>query len=381
MSEKFRILQITTGTTWSGGQEQVYQLSKGLAEKGHEVTVICPPGSSLGDKLEKIHIPVERIPMRKEWDFLAVPQIIRVLVQRKVDLINAHRPTAHMLAWIATFFRKTRAFIVTRRVALPIKNPLSAKFKYRFRVSKIIAVSQSVKQVLIDSGIPSTQIEVIYSGTDLARFNPAQVDGTSFRKNLGLDLSQPLIGAIGNHSSHNFRGYSYFLEAAARILQVAPRARFILIGRGTNSQELLALSKKLHLDPHLSFLGFREDIPEALAALDILVNPALTEGFSGVIREAMAMRKPVVATRVGGNRELIQDGINGFLVPPADAHSLAEKILYLLNHKDLALNMGNQGHALVEEKFSIQKMVENTERLYEQVLQNTDNPSNACSLL
>jgi glycosyltransferase involved in cell wall biosynthesis len=143
-----------------------------------------------------------------------------------------------------------------------------------------------------------------------------------------------------------------------------------LIGRGTNSEELLALSKKLHLGSHFSFLGFREDIPEALAAMDILVNPALTEGFSGVIREAMAMRKPVVATRVGGNLELVQDGINGFLVPPADAHSLAEKILYLLDHKDLALSMGDHGHLLVKEKFSIQKMIENTEQLYYQVLQN-----------
>lgn len=370
MLEKLRILQITTGTAWSGGQEQVYQLSKGLVERGHKVTVICPPGSSLASKLEKINIPVERIPMRKELDLFAVPRIIQVLIRGNMDLINAHRPTAHMLVWIATLFRKTRAFIVTRRVALPIKNPLSAKFKYSFRVSKIIAVSQSVKQVLIDSGIPPTHIEVIYSGTDLARFDPTRVDGTSFRKNLGLDLSQPLIGAIGNHSSHNFRGYPYFLEAAARVLQVAPQTKFILIGQGTNSEELLALSKRLHLDRHLSFLGFREDIPEALAAMDILVNPALTEGFSGVIREAMAMKKPVIATRVGGNRELIQDGINGFLVPPADAHNLAEKILYLLNHKDLALSMGDHGHLLVKEKFSIQKMIENTEQLYYQVLQN-----------
>lgn len=370
LAKKLSILHVTTGVTWSGGQEQVYQLSKELARKGHEITLICPPGSSLGNKLEKMSIPVERIRMRGEWDFLAIPQIIKVMARKNFDLVNVHRPTAHMLAWLAAMLKKIPALVVTRRVALPIKNPLSAKLKYTFKVSKIIAVSHSVKQVLVNSGVPSTKIEVIYSGTDLERFNPIRVDGTSFRQALGLDLSLPLVGAIGNHSPQNFRGYNHFLEAAAKVIKVAPHARFILVGEGTFCEELLVLSKKLHLENHLLFLGFQENIPEILAAMDILVSSAFTDGCSGVIREAMAMKKPVVATQIDGNRELIQDGINGLLVPPADSDLLAEKIIYLLDHKDLALNMGDKGRLVIEKRFSVPQMVEKTEWLYYQVIQN-----------
>jgi len=368
-TRRLNILQITTGTTWSGGQEQVYQLSKGLVQKGHEITLICPPGSSLGDKLEKMNLPVERIQMRGELDFLAIPQIIKVMAQKNFDLVNAHRPTAHMLAWIASILKGIPTFIVTRRVALPIRNPLSAKLKYTFKVSKIIAVSQSVRQVLINSGVPPARIEVIYSGTDLERFSPLRIDGASFRQALGLDPSLPLVGAIGNHSPQNLRGYNYFLRAAAEVIKAVPHARFIVVGEGTSCKELLTLSKNMGLANHLLFLGFRENVPELLAAIDLLVSAALTDGFSGVIREAMAMKKPVVATQVDGNRELIQDGINGLLVPPADANALAEKIIYLLKHRDLALDMGSKGRSVVERSFSVQQMVENTERLYYEMVE------------
>jgi glycosyltransferase involved in cell wall biosynthesis len=364
------ILQVTTGTTWSGGQEQIYQLSKGLAQKGHLVTVISPPGSILGNKLEKINIPVEQIRMKSELDFLAIPQILKVLSRKDFDLINVHRPTAHMLAWVAAILKRIPVFIVTRRVAHPIRNPLSAKIKYTFKVSKVIAVSQDIRQVLIQSGVHPSHIEVIHSGTDLERFDPTRVNRITFRQTLGLSASQPLVGVVGNHSSQNFRGHTYFLESAAKVIRSIPGAQFVIIGHGTLSEDLFALREKLQLAKHLCILGFREDIPEVLAGLDLLVNPAVTEGFSGIIREAMAMKKPVLATQVGGNPELIEDGINGLLIPPADSNQLAEKIIYLLNHRDLALDMANRGRALIEKKFSIQRMVENTEQLYDQVIQN-----------
>jgi glycosyltransferase involved in cell wall biosynthesis len=147
-----------------------------------------------------------------------------------------------------------------------------------------------------------------------------------------------------------------------------PDVRFLIIGDGGLKKQLMDLSSNLGVSKNVMFLGFRSDIPELLSVMDVLVLASLREGFSNAILEAMAAMKPVVATNVGGNPEVIIDGVTGLIVPPKDPHSMAQAILNLLQNEDLAQQMGEAGRRRVENHFTIDVITQKYIQLYDSLL-------------
>jgi glycosyltransferase involved in cell wall biosynthesis len=160
------------------------------------------------------------------------------------------------------------------------------------------------------------------------------------------------------------KGHRYFVEAAKALSDRFTEAAFVLVGDGPLRKRVEQMADELGLKKRVRFLGKRNDVPAILAGLDIAVLSSTSEGLSNVILESMAAGRPVVATDAGGSSELVSNGVNGYLVPPADSRAMAEAIERLLRNPREAIEMGRMGKSMVQDKFSQKHMVENYEKLY-----------------
>ena len=369
VNRSLRILQINSGDGWSGGQYQVLLLSKGLAERGHQVVVVTPPRSALAEKASKEGLVVETVPMRGQWDLSAVFRLREIMKRHRIEILNTHKPKPHTLALMAASTMRVPVVVATRRVSFPLRRHPFRWLKWVAGVDKIIAVAKSVEESLIQSGVPSQKVVTIYGAIDLKRFRPAAPD-PALRKELGIDEQTWVVGKVA--ACRPWKGYGVFLDAASIILKEEPRVRFLAIGETSGYfNEMQAQARRLAIEKQVTFTGFRDDVERFYPLMNLSVNCATAgEGLPGVLRESLAMEIPVVATDVGGNREVVMDGRTGRLIPPNDPVALAQAILGLLRDSDTARRLGRQGRSLVEERFSIEAMVTQTEALYQSLLRN-----------
>lgn len=361
-----RVLEITDSVGWSGGAQQTLFLCEGLNKKGHEVILACCKDSDIEKRAREKRIKIETLKMHQEYDIAAIFKLKKIIEKYNIEIVHAHHPKAHALGLAASFITGVPVFIYTRRVIFPIRRGVFSQLKYKSkRINKIVAVSEGVKKILVEYGLAPDRIEVIYGGIDLREILP-RFNGQMVRKEFNIADDESLVALIGNFSY--YKGHTFFLEAIPLILRKMPKTKFILVGRDTDAEELRDLVDKLNIKQNTILAGFRTDIPEILAAAELTVNASLQEALAGTIRESLAMGKPVVATLVGGNPEMIKHKETGLLVPPEDAQALADGVITLLADKQLAKEMGLKGHQLVEEKFSVENMVNKTEELYAQLL-------------
>jgi glycosyltransferase involved in cell wall biosynthesis len=214
--------------------------------------------------------------------------------------------------------------------------------------------------------VPAAKIHVIYSGTDTARFHPG-VDRQRIRTELGLSPDHYLITQIGIRS---WKGNDDTLEALRLIAEQVPRARLLFVGANARKKEILRKKAATRgLTDRVSVLLYREDVPEILAASDVCVDASYAGlGITGTLREALAVETAVIGTDLEGNPELIEDGETGLLVPPRNPEALANALLRLIEHPDLAKAIAHAGRERVVATFSQEVKVLRTEALYRRLL-------------
>jgi len=228
--------------------------------------------------------------------------------------------------------------------------------------TRIIAVSEAVKtHVVHRQHIRPSRITTIYNGVDPGRYD-IHIDVPAKKGELGLRKDCLTIGVCGRLVA--VKGYDVFLKAARNVLRHRHRIQFLIVGEGVLRNELETLAQDLEIDAHVVFSGFRADIPEVLAIMDIYVMPSLNEGLPMNLLEAMAAAKPVIATHVGGIPEVLDKKGIGIMIPPNDCDMLADSILMLLENQEMRYEMGRKGRARVIERFHVEDMVEAYERLY-----------------
>jgi glycosyltransferase involved in cell wall biosynthesis len=256
--------------------------------------------------------------------------------------------------------------VVSSRRDMGFKNKRRHIWAYRLVnpfVTRIIVNSQAVRfSVNVQQNVPSKKMVTIYNGVNLRTFDPITVSNDKLKEQLGLPCHAPVVGMIAN--LHPIKGYPDFLSAARSVINEICNTHFLIVGNGELRARLERAATDLGIKDNIHFLGERSDIPEILSIIDISVLSSLSEGFSNTILESMAMEKPVIATKVGGNPEAIVHGVNGFLVKPGASKDLGDAILKLLNEKDLAHSMGRYGRETVEKRFSQEKMIEKILGLY-----------------
>jgi glycosyltransferase involved in cell wall biosynthesis len=234
--------------------------------------------------------------------------------------------------------------------------------------TKIVVVSEYLKKDLIRiARFPPRKLKTIYNGVDWKRYNLPS-DSMTKRKELNINPEEKVVGMVAN--LRPAKGYEYFIRAAAIIAKNIPKVKFLIIGEEEDKLKK-RITKEINafgLSDKVILLGFREDVPELLRILDVFALSSVSEGLSIATIEAMAAGVPVVVTKSGGPQEVVVEGKTGFLVPPKDEKSLAEKALLLLKSARLATSMGKDAQARVRLKFSIDTMIRNYQRVYQECL-------------
>ncbi len=352
-----RILQVDTEMLWRGGQQQVLLLAQGLAQhprfRGEAITV-CQPGSALAGRLAAAGLSRRELAVGSPWSPLAAWRLRRLVGELGVDIVHAHASHAHNLAALATIASPDH-LVVTRRVDFAPKGA----WKYR-RCTRVVVISQAIAGILRTAGVAPERIEVIASGIDPARF--AGADRARGRAALGLaegDLAVLCVAALEDHKDH-----ATLLSAWERLAGAHPRAHLLLAGEGDLRASLEARAAVL---PRVRLLGFRDDIPDLLAAADAFTLTSHLEGLGTAVMDAMCCALPVLATRAGGIPELIEDGVDGLLAPVGDAAAVAGQLARILAEPALRTRLGEAARATAARRFLASAMVDAYVDLYDRI--------------
>jgi len=279
-----------------------------------------------------------------------------------VEVIHAHKGGGRTLALLARLLGPRPPLVVNRGVSFRLS--VGGRFVDRSpMIAAVVAVCEAIKTDLVAQGMPRDKIEVVYSATDTRRFDPARVSGDGIRSELGLPRAAPLVTQIGVRET---KGNAEVIQAFAAVQRERREARLLLVGaRPEKRPPLETRIAALGLGGAVTVWGYRDDVPEILAASDVCVDASpVGLGITGSLRESLAMGTPVVASDAVGNPELVLHERTGLLVPSRDPAALAAGVLRLLGDPGWARTLGEAGRARVQERFSIDAKVERLEALY-----------------
>ena len=353
------ILQIVSASRTGGVERHVVVLSEMLRRRGHNVTTVCPPGEWLPGQLRNAGVPVEEIVMRgRESCKIArlLPQITR---DHNIDLIHSHLTRA-------TYF----GFLTGRLTHVPVVSSvhvMTRDFVYRrlFRKpgSRIITVSEYLRESLLHQGVPAARVRTIHNGTDFCSPARPRQDVLTVHSEWSVPQDAELIGLFAR--MEEFKGPFVLTQAARRIVEARPRAYLFFVGpiEPNVQQELSEIADADGVVDRLRFTGPRNDVRRLMSAMDVVTLPSRYEACSMAILEAMALGKPVVATRAGGNPELIDDGVTGLLIERSP-DALACAIIQLLSDPRRRAQMGEAAGQRAQTSFSADVMVSQIENLY-----------------
>jgi len=361
-----RILEIyPKGDFFTGAAMQLRDLARGLAARGHDVTVVTPPSETWSARCREAGLAHVAIPMRRPYDPRAAWRLAQLIRRERIQIVHAHKGRARTLTLLAGLMGARPLLVLNRGVSFRIGRLRRVGYTSR-RVHAVVAVCRSIKDGLVASGVPAGKIEVIYSGTDLERFHPG-ADGAAVRRELGLRAEHALITQIGVRS---WRGWRDLLEAMTRVAPRLPHARLLFVGAPPpRVAEIADEARTRGLGDRVLVLGHRDDVPQILAAADVVVDASYAGlGITGSIREALACERPVVATSVEGMPELVLDGETGLLVPPRTPDALAEALVRMLGDPTAAQAMARAGRKRVEAHFSLRAKLDATETLYRRLV-------------
>jgi len=363
-------LQLVSSSRTSGAEKHVAVLSERLRQRGHNVTAVCPHGDWLPQQLRTAQINTIEMDMRGVRAFATPLNLAKYVREHGVDIIHAH------------LTRATYYALVTGRIAhLPLVTSVHCRshdvaYRYLFPRdnSKIVSVSDFIRNGLLRKGVAEERIRTIYNGTEFLTDESGSaetaVDDMSalpVRAELSLPADAELIGLIGRVDE--FKGHLVLARAVQAIVQARPRAYFVLVGPAIPEiqKSMWEITSAAGVADRLRFTGVRNDVKRLMSEMDLLTLPSRYEACSMSIIEGMAMGKPVIATRAGGNPELIEHGITGMLIErtPED---LANAVVGLLADQDRLQTMGAAAKTRAVERFSARVMVDNIEKLYQEIL-------------
>jgi len=362
----------------AGAEKQLYLLASSLNRgKFRPIIIQLSPDNSfqvasgnLGG-LELLHLPTSRL-----YGLNGLRQInhlLSVTRNKKIDIVHTFFEKAEVMGWLAARLSGIPVWITSRRdLGFKRKRIYDKIFRLTSKdCKKCVANCNAVReQAIQQENLPPGKIEVIYNGLDLSEYQQT-LKNESLREELGVVNGVPLVGLIANFN-FEIKGHIYFLGSAKKILEKVPNAKFVLVGDGPLKPRYEEVAQELNIKKDVYFLGKRTDVPAIISSLDVSVLSSTNEGFSNVIMESMAAGKPVVATNVGGSKEMIKDGITGYLVPPADSNAMANAIMDLLKSPEKAVAMGGMGRKVVQERFTVETMVKKYEELYFSLLKDRD---------
>lgn len=365
-----RVLHIDTERTWRGGEAQVFGLASRLPSDEFQSVIACPRKSALLEKSEAIGLPILPLTGISEFSPRMLGHLVYGIRHFSVDLIHVHTSHGLIVADCARrFFRKQIPIVYSRRTDFHLRTRFLnlSRLKYSVCADRILTVSQAIRKVLIQDGLPESRIQTIYSGIDVETFH-AGLHRDAVRESLGIGPNVKVVGMVGALVDH--KDPMVFLRAATHVCSKMQDVIFILVGAGRLWDTLQTAHTEMALHEKFRMTGFQQDVRGLLDAFDVFCMTSREEGLCTSILDAMAMRLPVVATRAGGIPEAVEDSVTGHLVQIGDHKAVADRIETLLNNPKDAQRMGNAGRERVESLFDINQTARSTAMVYRELLKN-----------
>jgi glycosyltransferase involved in cell wall biosynthesis len=391
-SERPRVLHLVTSFEAGGTERQFVELLKRLDRKRYDVRLAALRVE--GPFYEEIAADFPAIPEFRLTSFYnrnALRQLNRLqslLKRERIHILHTHGFYDSLFGSVAGRLSGIRVIASQRHLQLSSRRAHDWGTRVIHHLAhRIIVNSEAIRDCIIQrSRTPAGKIVVIHNGLCEANQEHAGHRATQIigqvtedssaegrrlsRKALCAELCLPeqvkIIGMVARLVA--VKGHQYFLEAAAQVAREDASLHFVLIGDGPLRSELENQSRQLGIAERVHFLGDRKDARQLVAAFDVAALTSLSEGLPNSVMEAMSAAVPVIATRVGGTTELINDGETGFLIPPANSEALAERLRFVLRHETLCRIIAAKGRELITQQFSLRRMVESVENLYEEMM-------------
>ena len=335
-----RVLEMITPSRIGGAEMSLLSTVRALEASGDEVTVFCPSGRPIVNWLKRNGINPVTWTTWGKFDPATVLRLTRLMRERRIDVVHTHLSTAGLLGALAA-----------KRAGIPSVATIhgfNSVDCYQF-TTRLVAVSQAVKEHLVALKMPASKIDVVHQGIDTNRFVPIPL--IRAKRQFGYSFAQPRIGVFGGISA--VYGQDLALQALARIVAQIHDVQLMIVGDGEDREQLEARAQTLPLKGHVEFLPFTEKAHELMSACDIVLAPSRKEGFSIAALSGMALARPVIVSNCGGLAEMVPHGRVGLRVQANDVPALAEAMLMLLRMPERAAAMGKAGRQLVEECFDI----------------------------
>jgi glycosyltransferase involved in cell wall biosynthesis len=356
-----RVLYVDLEREWRGGQSQALLTLRGLRERGHEAELLAALDAPLAQRVSKAGIRVHQVPRLglRGWAAVALRRLVN---HRRFELVHVNEPHALTAAWLAGAHKRL-PLLLSRRIGFPLRKNWVSQARYG-AVGKFIANSKNVAQSLIDSGIATERISIVNEGVEIAPL-PAGEQRSSARKRWGVKDHEFLFGCASVFVPE--KGQRHLIEALSSVRTLHPEARLLLAGDGATRAELGTLARRLGQSEAVVFPGFVNDVGQVYAALDVFAFPSEFEGLGTALQAAMAAGLPCISTRRGALAEVVDHERTALVAEPS-ARDFAAAMLRLITDEGLRKKLSKAGRHEVEQRFSAERMVENTIRVYEDVL-------------
>lgn len=378
-NNKIKILMLIDDASMGGGQQHLLWLAQKIDKSKFEIEVACEENGYLVDELRKNNIKVHRLDISNSLSVKSLISTYRLLKKVSADILHTHGGTAGFYGRLASIISYKGVVVHTYHGIHYLnfdKNLLGRIYKlidkFLLRITDCtICVAQKDFEIGLKAGIVKKENSiVIHNGVDVEKFSLTNKN-SDFKINLKKENESIIIGSVGR--LHHQKGYEYLISGSKAVLEKFPNVKFVLIGDGELRNSLESLAKNKGVYNSYSFVGNRKEIPELLAQMDIFVLPSLWEGLPLVILEAMAAKKPIVATDVNGIVEIIESGKEGLLVPPKNSTALSSALIRLLEDNELCKVLASNAYEKVAHDFNISKMINKTENLYQKLLLKKEN--------
>lgn len=359
---KLNILFINSVQMYGGGEVWMVTALSELRRRGHRVTLVCRKEADMIPHAREQGIDVVPMRIRGDFDPVTIYQMAKLMRNRNIDIVLTNMDKELRISGIASRFGGKPIVFSRRGIDTPLKNKLHYRFTYNSLADVIVANSESTKNTLLSNApwLDADRIHVIYNGIEPDWFQNHRT--RDLRKSLNLPSDAPIIGFVGRLNVQ--KGIVYLLEAFKKVAAGHENAHLLMAGQGDLDATIRAFAKVNRLTERIHILGFRKDTPDIMRTIDMLALPSLWEGFGIVLIEAMAAGKPCVTTQISSMPEIVVHEKTGYVVPPKDAVQLADAISKLIQNPYLAKMMGENGKKVVDEKFTLNRMIDDYESLF-----------------
>ncbi|SHG42975.1 N-acetyl-alpha-D-glucosaminyl L-malate synthase BshA [Thermosyntropha lipolytica DSM 11003] len=368
--KKIKVLHLIGGGEIGGAERLVLTLLKLLNRDRYEPYLICLCPGPFASLARANGIKADTIAMRHKLDISTIRPLREYMRQKGIDIVHTHGVRANLVGRIAahkeklpvvTTFHSRLSYDYDSRLAALVATLLT-RMTNRY-TDRFIAISYAIKEEILAMGVPDSKLQVIHNGLDTDKFKSNR-DEKEVKRELGLSPDKKIVTMIAR--LHPVKGHKYFILAAREVMQHTKEVQFLIIGEGSLRPELEQMVRELHLEEEVLMPGYYNDIEDIYRISDLICVPSLMEGLGLVVLEAMFFRVPVIATRVGGIPEIIEDGKDGILIPPEDHRALAEKIIRLLEDELLRKRLTDNALKKIE-KFTMENMTKQVEAIYDEL--------------